>query len=65
MTHRHCHFTYRNGEYVSPWFWPTREDAEHASHTFVPDLQYPSQSEIYQVHGADCVCTPIEEGTLT
>ena len=63
MTHRHCHFTYRNGGYVSPWFWPTYETAEHASRTFVPDPRAPEESEIYQVHGADCVCATVEEGT--
>ncbi len=60
--HDHCHFTYRHGNYISPWFWPTRTDAEHASRSLVPDPRVPEAPEVYQVHGAHCACTPVKEG---
>ena len=61
----HCHWTYRHGNYVSPWFWPTREDAEHASRSLIPDPRVPEDPEVYQVHGAHCACTPVTEGFPT
>lgn len=61
----HCHFTYRIGGYDSPWFWPTYEDAEHASRNLVPDPRVSDRPEVYQVHGAHCACTPVMEGIPT
>lgn len=61
MTHRHCHFTYRYGGYESPWFWPTREDAVHASRVLLTDPRVTEDPEVYQVHGANCACATVEE----
>jgi hypothetical protein len=61
MTHTHCHFSYRRGNYVSPWFWPTRDDAEHAGRTMADDPRVTEQYEVYQVHGARCACMPDKE----
>lgn len=59
----HCHFTYRHGNYESPWFWPTRADAEQASLTFVPDPRVTEDPEVYATHAAGCACAPEKEGT--
>ncbi len=55
---KHCHWTYTQGGYRSPWFWPTRVDAEHASQS-LPAKGGP-EPEVFVVHGTECTC-PKEE----
>jgi len=57
MVHTHCHWTYRYRDYVSPWFWPTREDAEHASGVLSIHLGVTVVPEVYPVHADPCTCT--------
>jgi hypothetical protein len=55
---RHCHWTYTQGGYRSPWFWPTRADAEQASKS-LPAPGGP-EPEVFAVHGTRCACTKEE-----
>lgn len=55
---KHCHWTYRHGNYVSPWYWPDRASAEHASGAL--RSPGPPEPEIYQVHGTKCACTDVK-----
>lgn len=61
MTHRHCHWTYEHGRYRSPWYWPTRADAEHASRALPADGA--EAPRIIPVHAAHCTCADKEEVT--
>ena len=60
MTHQHCHWTYEQGPYRSPWYWPTHADAEHASRTF-PAVGADGEPRIFAVHAAHCMCAEQEE----
>lgn len=50
-----CHWTYRLGQYRSPWYWPTRQDAERAADC-LPAPANPTAPEVYQVHADGCTC---------
>jgi len=59
VSHAHCHFTYEHGRYRSPWFWPTRADAEHASRAFTtPGTD--GEPRVFAVHTARCTCAEKE-----
>lgn len=56
MIHDHCHWGYRHGAYVSPWFWPTRQEAEHASGALSTGPGVTLAPEVYPVHANPCTC---------
>jgi hypothetical protein len=60
--HPHCHWTYRHGNYESPWFWPTREEAEQASRVLMLDPRVTEAPEIHATHAPNCACVPQQEG---
>ena len=60
--HAHCHWTYRHGRYVSPWYWPTRADAEHASRSMITDIRFTEAPEVYAVHADPCTCPTDDPG---
>jgi hypothetical protein len=59
----HCHWTYEDGAYRSPWFWPTRADAEQASRTLPSALLGDGGPRVFAVHAAHCMCAEKEGAT--
>jgi hypothetical protein len=51
----HCHWTYTVGRYRSPWYWPSQQEAQEAADR--PREGAPAP-HVFQVHAAECRCTP-------
>jgi len=63
-----CHWSYRLGEYRSPWRWPTRASAERSGSGLATllgiaerlgeaDSSHLGDLDVFQVHWAGCNCS--------